>query len=317
MISRAFLSAAAILAAVSADSAAAQSLKVATWNIEQLRAENGVGVVKRDDDDYEALAILALELDADVIALQEVDGPEAAARVFPATEYDFFFSDRNNVQRTGFAVRKEIDVVADEDFTALALDGSVRRGTDITVRVGGQDIRMLSVHLKSRCFDAPLTTNNRHCRKLNQQVPILELWIDNRSEEGVTFVVLGDFNRRFDAQGDDFWPMIDDGAPVPLDLFRVTEERTSECRGGEFPVYIDHIVLDEQANDFLVPDSFEQILTTEQDEQAFKLSDHCAIAVTLNLAADAPDDLKTQLLQQIEAVEDELGALRETVEALP
>lgn len=313
---RTVLAAAAAIAVLTAP-ASAETLKIATWNIEHLRAQNGVGSVKRDDDDYEALAILATELDADIIALQEVDGPEAAARVFPPTEYDFFFSDRNNVQRTGFAVRRHVEVIADEDFTALALDGSVRRGTDITVRVDGQEIRLLSVHLKSRCFDRPLDTNNRHCRKLNQQVPLLESWIDARTDEGVPFVVLGDFNRRFDAPGDDFWPLIDDGDPAPLDLIRVTQERTSECLDGRFPVYIDHILLDEQAAEFLVPDSFEQIQITEQDEETFQLSDHCPIAVALKVSdGDSSGGLRSELLDRIGAIENELEELRAAVESM-
>jgi hypothetical protein len=43
-------------------------------------------------------------LDADVIALQEVDGPEAARLIFDPAEYEFHFSSQNNPQRTGFAI---------------------------------------------------------------------------------------------------------------------------------------------------------------------------------------------------------------------
>lgn len=284
--------------------ACAEVIKIAAWNIEHLRAENNVGSVKRTDADYEALAVLAEELDADIIALQEVDGPAAAERVFDPREYDFFFSDRNNVQRTGFAVRKGIEVVADEDFTELALDGSVRRGTDITVKVGDQRLRLLSVHLKSRCFDKPLTTDDRHCKKLAAQLAILEDWIDQRTAEGVPFIVLGDFNRRFDADGDTFFLEIDDGDPAPLDLVRAIEGVESECLGGRFPLYIDHIVLDEQAAPMLVPGSFEQIEITEADEQDFALSDHCPIAVRLNLVqagGPTPGEAAEQLFNEIRA----------------
>lgn len=77
--------------AVFASPALAETIKFTTWNIEHLRAENNTGNVRRDDDDFAALARYAANLDADVIALQEVDGPEAAARVFDPNEYDFFF----------------------------------------------------------------------------------------------------------------------------------------------------------------------------------------------------------------------------------
>jgi len=264
--------------------ASADIVKIATWNIEHLRAENNVGAVKRDDADYDALSQLAAELDADIIALQEVDGPEAAARVFPRSEYDFFFSDRNNVQRTGFAVRKGIDVVADEDFVGLSLDGSVRRGTDIIVKIGGQHLRLLAVHLKSACFDAPLDTDNRNCRKLAEQLPILEQWIDERTEEDIPFIVLGDFNRRFDVPNEGFYLEIDDADPPPLDLVRAVEGVDSKCLGGRYPKYIDHIILDEQAAKMMVAGSFEQIQISDADEQRLALSDHCPIAVQLNVA---------------------------------
>lgn len=302
-----------------ASTGSAEIVRIATWNIEHLRAENGVGAVKRDEADYQALADLAGLLDADIIALQEVAGPEAAARVFDPIEYNFFFSDRNNPQRTGFAVRRNIEVVADEDFTALALDGSVRRGTDIIAQIGDQQIRLLSVHLKSRCFDNPLTTDNRHCRKLAQQVPILEGWIDDRTAENVPFIVLGDFNRRFDATGDDFFPEIDDGDPVGLDLIRANEGLTSGCRGGEFPIYIDHIVLDEQAAGFLIPNSFMQVDISEAADEAFRLSDHCAIAVDIDLTGGEGEDVEARakaLFNEIKALVQETNAKLEELDRL-
>ena len=205
--------------------AAGESIRIATWNIEHLRAENGIGHVPRTNADYRALRKFAEDLDADIVALQEVDGARAAARVFDASEYNFFFSKRDNVQRTGFAVRKNIHVVSAQDFIELALNGSVRRGVDIIVDISGNRLRLLSVHLKSRCFSKPLGTDDRHCRILKQQASILEDWIDSRTREKVPFIVLGDFNRQFDASRDDFYPDIDDGDPPPLDLFRVTEGR--------------------------------------------------------------------------------------------
>lgn len=268
--------------------ASAERVRIATWNIEHLRAENGTGSVAREDIDYEALSALATELDADVIALQEVDGPEAAARVFDPSVYAFFFSDRRHPQRTGFAVRRGITVTSDLDYVALELDGSVRRGTDITIEVGGQALRLLSVHLKSSCFQGDLD-RNRHCRTLRQQVPVVETWIDQRTTETVPFVVLGDFNWRFDSDGDVIMPDWNDGDPVGLVLSRVTQGLRSGCLGGRYPDYIDHIILDEQAAAWLVPDSFHQVDITEADEDRFKLSDHCPIAVDLEIGSSSED----------------------------
>ena len=174
-------------------SAPAETVRIATWNIEHLRAQNQVGAVKRDDQDFAKLASLAQSLDADIIALQEVDGEAAARRVFDDGVYNFHFSDRNDRQRTGFAVRKTINVTSDLDYTDLSIGDSVRRGTDITVEIDGQALRLLSVHLKSGCFDRPLTTNSNACNKLEQQLPILERWIDERTIDGIPFIVFRGF----------------------------------------------------------------------------------------------------------------------------
>ena len=54
--------------------------------------------------DYASLRHYAATLAADIVALQEVDGPEAAALVFPG--YDYCFSTRAHTQKNGFAIRR-------------------------------------------------------------------------------------------------------------------------------------------------------------------------------------------------------------------
>ena len=302
----------------------ADTIRIATWNIEQLRAMEGIGAVKRETADFDALARYATELDADIVALQEVDGPEAAARVFDPLDYDFFFSDRNNVQRTGFAIRKGITVTEDRDFVDLDLGGSVRRGTDVTVDIAGQSLRLMSVHLKSGCFEKPLTTNSNACNKLEDQLPILEDWIDKRTSDGVPFVVLGDFNRRFDVESGSldevFFNQIDDGDPAPLDLIRVPPPGArSDCSEGAFPVFIDHFVLDEQAEKLLVPGSFEQLVFTPQDEDDFILSDHCPLSISMTiLDDDAPSvaERAEELFAEIRALVNETNAKVEELHEL-
>lgn len=268
-------------------------LTIATWNIEHLRAENGVGPVKRDDADFARLRRYAERLNAGVVAVQEVDSPAALSRVFDPSVYDFHMSSRNNTQRTGFAFRKGLRIEKNPDYEALDV-GGVRHGTDLTVYLGATPVRMLSVHLKSGCFDAQLSSDQPACRKLKQQVPLLERWIDARAEEGVAFVVLGDFNRRLfkaGGRGDDFWQEIDDGVPTGAHLSSLTMGQRSQCWGGKFPDYIDHIILGVSAAELAVPGSFQQRIYDES-EDARGLSDHCPIAATLatHLPAADPED---------------------------
>jgi endonuclease/exonuclease/phosphatase family metal-dependent hydrolase len=230
-----------------------------------------------------------------------------------------FVEDRNDTQRTGFAVRTGLTAIDNGDFAALALDGSVRRGVDITVTVAGQPIRLLSVHLKSGCFDVPLSTPGNDCGKLLQQVPLLEGWIDQRTQEGMAFAILGDWNRRFDAEpGQEFWREIDDGLPAPLDLLRATEGIAASCPSApQFDDFIDHIVLDEQAARWMVDGSFTQLQYRSGDGAFFdRLSDHCPIRVVLEVAGEEPVEPRRseeirrilgEIMQRVERIGQLLG----------
>ena len=65
-------------------------LKLATWNLEWLTTNDRdlpADVHPKQPEDIDLLRRYAGELDADVIAVQEVDGPAIAARVFPPDRY--------------------------------------------------------------------------------------------------------------------------------------------------------------------------------------------------------------------------------------
>ena len=218
-----------------------------------------------------------------MIALQEVENEAAVERVFDPSKYQIFVETRNGTQRTGFAVRRGIAVTRNPDFDALNVTGGLRHGVDITINVGRTEIRLLSIHLKSGCFDHLLSHGSDACQKLRQQVPVIEQWIDARAREQVPFILLGDWNRRFDAPGDEFWPEIDDGKPLNADLARVTQGESQLCWDREYDLFIDHIVLDRSAARWIMPYSFEQLVYQEDDTLKDQLSDHCAIAMTLEV----------------------------------
>ena len=60
----------------------------------------------RSGEDISAMRRYARDLDADVVALQEVDGADAARLLF--TDHEFCFSKRVAVQNNGFAIRRGI-----------------------------------------------------------------------------------------------------------------------------------------------------------------------------------------------------------------
>ena len=282
--------------------APAEWIRIATWNLNRLHWRTGGalwrGAVARNDEDYETLARYARGLNADVVAFQEVNGPRAAARVFPARDYALYFSGRYDSRYddiyNGFAVRKgRFERVERRDYEALGLGSEARYqlrwGVDLTVRRDGQSLRLLNVHLKSKCFAKRLENpRDRHCRKLARQVEPLESWIDARWREGVPFVVLGDFNRAVDRHGprDHLWRAIDDGDPPGLKLHRLPAGREPACWRGTSRYHrhpIDFFVFGARAWQRVDEASFRQVVWTGKDADARRglPSDHCPIAVDL------------------------------------
>jgi exonuclease III len=273
--------------------ATAQEIKLATWNIAWLTLRPaGDPALPRDlptraPGDFTLLRGYADRLAADVIALQEIDGEAAAARVFDPARYAIHLTDEADVQRPGFAVRRGLRFTANPDLTALDLRAgarySLRRGADITVHgASGATLRLLSVHLNAGCREDPFeTSRDRDCADLSRQAEIIAGWIAARQREGVAFMVLGDFNRRMQPD-DDFLRLLTRAAP----LTRATEGMSSPCwanaRGG-WP-FISHLLAGGAARNWVQPRSL-AVLTYSETARSYRerLSDHCPISVRLTL----------------------------------
>jgi endonuclease/exonuclease/phosphatase family metal-dependent hydrolase len=305
----------AVSALLFAGSAAADRISIGTWNMEWMmtpvtfdalasRCTGGdrrVGGSERaipcnlvpasrwSEDDLARLRDFAATLAIDVIALQEMDGVEIASQVFP--DRGFCFTKRGHVQNVGFAIRRGIPYRCNADYRALGLPGNdVRWGADLTLYPGKQrELRLLSVHLKSACNRDPLTYARPACGILQQQVPILEAWIDRRAKSDDAFAVIGDFNRRFDGERVDardahgriaaMWPELDDGEPAGADLTDAGADHGKVNCGHGARTPVDHLVLGRRLAHRMVPDSFRV-----WDYPAGKRwPDHCVISVELDL----------------------------------
>jgi endonuclease/exonuclease/phosphatase family metal-dependent hydrolase len=293
--------------------AAPAEIKLATWNLEwfmtpeTLRAltpacspadaprdgaRRGVPCdvaheLARSREDIAALKRHARTLNADVIALQEVDGPDAARLVFP--DYQFCFSGRVAVQNNGFAIRRGLPFLCAPDLADLSMNDDVRRGVELRLFPGTmKEMRLLSIHLKSGCARESLDSSRPSCAELARQVPALERWIDAQAAEHKPFAVLGDFNRdlRREPAGVSMWAEIDDASPPGSDLVNTAEGQAFQnCMPSQtFSGYIDYIILGRQMAEGLVKDSFGRELFPPKDAQRRKLSDHCPVFIRLRVA---------------------------------
>ena len=270
--------------------AAAEHLRVATWNIQYLSER---GEKKRTLEDYERLRQIAERLEADVIALQEVDDA-FVAKVFDPTTYHLEFSGRNSALKTGLAIRRGEHYERKADVTALDV-GDLRYGTSIELQVGPHRIDVLSIHLKAGCFshkeDERSKAENASqrlktaCRKLTEQVPILEEWIDSRLQAGQALMVLGDFNRRLTMENDRVWREMADGEPGTIEL--ATAHTKPRCWDGYYREFIDHILVGPKTAQWL--SSFQEIVFSEAattEGRAVweaRLSDHCPLRATFDV----------------------------------
>ena len=148
-----------MLALLSATACAAD-LRIAAWNLELLKDTDLEGCIPREESDYAAIARQVEALDADIVAIQEVENEAAARRVFPPPEWQVEVStrpirDSNRTCRerpeallgrlaTGFAIRRGIPYRRDADLSALGGGSPFDRwGTDIAVTDGERELRLL------------------------------------------------------------------------------------------------------------------------------------------------------------------------------
>lgn len=262
----------------------AADLKITTWNLEWL-TDNPAGLPRdvrpKAAEDVARLRAYAEQLNADVVAFQEVDGPAIAARVFPADRYAIHITQDPVVQRVGFAVRRTLAFTANPDLVGLSLpnEGSrLRSGADITVRAQDNLLRLLNVHLKTGCNRDSLNSRARpQCETLRAQLTPMQGWMAERQRELVPYVILGDFNRQMD-RNDQFFAGLQKSGP----LARATEGKSNPCWGGA--AFIDHVLAGGAARGWMKADSLRVLVYREQGrEWRERLSDHCPVSVTFQL----------------------------------
>ena len=285
----------AFLAFVTASPVAfAGDLRIAAWNLEHLDDTDGAGCVGRTGADYAELGRWVEDLDADVVAFQEVENAAAARRVFPEPEWRVELSGRPPPSRsrpcwnrsgarlghlaTGFAIRRSVAYERNADLEELdAGHGFQRWGTDITVMAGGQQLRLLSVHLKTGCWGTNEDRQNgkrKICTTLRGQVERLRAWANARRAEGTAFAILGDFNRRLALRRDWAWAML---SPPSAPLRLLTRGMTSGC-DARYPAFIDHIIAGGGAEAMMLKGSFREA------SRRGPHPDHCAISAVFRLA---------------------------------
>jgi endonuclease/exonuclease/phosphatase family metal-dependent hydrolase len=294
------------------DGAPPHTLKLATWNLEWLltpatfatlrghcNADNSrrdsprqlpcdvAAGLERSAVDLGTLARYAQSLDADVIALQEVDGANAARQVF--ADHEFCFTHSPVLQNAGFAIRRGIPFRCEADIMALSQGDAVRRGVTVVLFPGSaNELHLLGVHLKSGCSSQRLDSHGKACERLARQGPVLQHWVAAQARAGHRFALLGDFNRDLLGEhGDGLWREINRGDSPAERLISVASRGDfRNCAPGlNHSGFIDYILLGASLAPSLVTDSVQRITYSARDAAHFKLSDHCPLAARVALVS--------------------------------
>ena len=252
-------------------------LRIATWNIfylDEVGQSSGGDSVKREPEDYVRLAGYLTKLKADLIALQEINGVAAARTLFPANTWDAECEDRDTGQNVCVVLRKskQWKIERHPDLVSLRVGSRfLRAGLDFTIsKEGYPSVRILAVHMKASCLSG---MENPSCPTFFEQIDALETWIDERAATDEPFMILGDFNR-FMTDDDPAWIEIDDGVPARAMLNKTVAADDTDCW---FPTFIDHIILDDTTNSWLVDSAQQGFDERDFDKYQKILSDHCPL----------------------------------------
>jgi endonuclease/exonuclease/phosphatase family metal-dependent hydrolase len=153
--------------------------RVVTWNL-----HNFPGA----DQDLPRLRERLSDLDADLLAVQEIHDPAALAELLPGWQVHLSEHGGRGHQRLGFALDPTtLELLAPiQEHAALSMNGHVRPAVSAHLRVrGGPDFHAVVVHLKAKGDGLPLR---------RRQWPLLADLARELLRRDPDLVLLGDFN---------------------------------------------------------------------------------------------------------------------------
>lgn len=276
-------------------------LQVVTWNVEHLAYPIDTGCKPRTPEEITQLQAYANSLNADIVALQEVDSLEAVSLLFPSEQWQIVMSDRKDSEsfvcrgsgnessqlKVAYAVKKPLQVTSIKPLAELGLDSpGLRYGLEIEVNSELGTVSLLNVHLKSGCFVDNLRRSDREaCETLVKQAPVLDGWIGQKEQQGQPYIVLGDFNHRLTAPYNQLLRELSTDSQGNKRSLLNTGAPLIGCH-PYYPAPIDHVFIgnfDLNSVDYLTT-----IEPFEDMQVEAMLSDHCAVKTNLKQTISLP-----------------------------
>jgi endonuclease/exonuclease/phosphatase family metal-dependent hydrolase len=266
-----------------------QSVVVGTFNVEWL----GDGIDdrnKRSERDYERLAEVIENTEADVLGLEEVENEDALKKVMKyLPDYGYFIGSTGYIQNPAVVFKKDVEVKFIENYEPLAVvKNRTRAGLVVSVKKGNFDWIMMVVHLKSTSrYDSTQEMRFASYDMRKSQAIVLKKWADsisiNSREKDI--LIVGDFNdnpKRPKSQN--MLPLIEGNE------FKFLTEDYKSCANPKWDM-IDHIVVNKSAiSRYFVNSSFVyDIYNSYTKSEIERISDHCPVVVAFDIVTTDND----------------------------
>jgi len=256
-------------------------ITVGTFNIEWLG--DGIDDQKpRNKQEYAELARVIKELNADVLALQEIENQDAIKLVLNnMPQYNAIILSTNGKQNVGFLYKKDIKIINTLEYKPLqVIPNKTRSGFVVTAKKGNFDFKMMIVHLKSTSsFDNTNQLRQKSFQIRNVQVGILNNWADSclKYTDERDLVILGDFNDHIYKPNSQIIKFGENKKLVCL-----TKDLKSCLRSDWYT--IDNIFVSKSVEKRVLTNSvaMENFKAYVEDKYKNSISDHCPVIIKLN-----------------------------------
>lgn len=175
-----------------------EQIIVATFNMSWL-GDGTKDLLKRNEKDYRNIAEAITELDADIIACQEIENVAAIRKVSKyLPNHNFVISRAGSAQKLAIFYRKSIHISNVRELTELQLDNErLRPALVVNFKNKNFDFELVNIHLKSTSgFDIQKNTVKLSRDIRRKQARLLNKWLNNyianNTEQDV--IIIGDFN---------------------------------------------------------------------------------------------------------------------------
>jgi endonuclease/exonuclease/phosphatase family metal-dependent hydrolase len=261
-----------------------QTVVVSTFNAEWLGDGNN-DRVQRSEKDYERIADVIQNTDADIIGMQEIENEEALKRVMKyLPDYEFIIGNTGYIQNPAVVFKKNVDVKFIENYTPLAVvKNKTRAGLVVSVKKGNFDWLMMVVHLKSTSrYDSTDQMRKDSYEMRYNQALVLRKWADSISNNSTEkdILIIGDFNDNpLRKKIQNMLPLVENNG------FEFLTQELESCANPRWDM-IDHIVVNNSArNRYLINSLFiYNIYNAYTKSEIEKISDHCPVMVAFDIS---------------------------------